>query len=246
MFTFTAPPLSSMMKFTAPDCLNCTSRKRSLLGCCQTSELEEVSDSKSSFTFKKGQVIFHEGTRPAGLHCINSGKVKVTKMGSDGKEQIIRLVKPGDVVGYRALLADTNYSASAVALDDAVVCFIPKSQFLELIAKNNEFSGGLMKLFSKALGEAEERMVQMAYKPVRERLAEALLLLQKTYQLKEGDNNFTISISREDLASIVGTAKETTIRLLSEFKEENIITTKGSSITILDPDKLYKICHLYD
>jgi CRP/FNR family transcriptional regulator, polysaccharide utilization system transcription regulator len=236
-----------MMKFSAPDCMNCASRKHSLLGCCKGNELEDVSATKSCFTFKKGQVIFHEGTRPSGLHCINSGKVKVTKMGSDGKEQIIRLAKPGDVVGYRALMADSNYSASAVALDDAVVCFIPKSQFLELIASNVEFSGGLMKLFSKALGEAEERMVQMAYKPVRERLAEALLLLQKTYQQQpEVEDKFTISISREDLASIVGTAKETTIRLLSEFKEESIITTKGSSITILDSEKLYKICHLYD
>ncbi|MBC5773529.1 Crp/Fnr family transcriptional regulator [Pontibacter sp. KCTC 32443] len=235
-----------MIRFTAPDCRNCVSRKNSLLGCCKGNELEDVSAAKSCFTFKKGQVIFHEGTRPAGLHCINSGKVKVTKMGSDGKEQIIRLAKPGDVVGYRALMADSNYSASAVALDDAVVCFIPKSQFMDLIATNVDFSSGLMKLFSRALGEAEERMVQMAYKPVRERLAEALLLLQKTYQQQEGDNKFTISISREDLASIVGTAKETTIRLLSEFKDENIITTKGSSITILAPDKLFKICHLYD
>ncbi|MBJ6119761.1 Crp/Fnr family transcriptional regulator [Pontibacter sp. BT310] len=227
--------------------MNCASRKHSLLGCCKGNELEDVSATKSCFTFKKGQVIFHEGTRPSGLHCINSGKVKVTKMGSDGKEQIIRLAKPGDVVGYRALMADSNYSASAVALDDAVVCFIPKSQFLDLISSNVEFSGGLMKLFSKALGEAEERMVQMAYKPVRERLAEALLLLQKTYQQQpEVEDKFTISISREDLASIVGTAKETTIRLLSEFKDESIITTKGSSITILDPEKLYKICHLYD
>ncbi|WP_051017814.1 Crp/Fnr family transcriptional regulator [Pontibacter sp. BAB1700] len=143
-------------------------------------------------------------------------------------------------------MADTNYSASAVALEDAVICFIPRSQFLELISQNVEFAGGLMKLISNALGEAEERMVQMAYKPVRERLAEALLLLQKTYQEREEGDQFTISISREDLASIVGTAKETTIRLLSEFKEEGLISAKGSSITILDHDKLYKISHMYD
>ncbi|MDX5422483.1 MAG: Crp/Fnr family transcriptional regulator [Hymenobacteraceae bacterium] len=234
------------MKFTPPECINCTSRIGSLMGCCNQSELESVSATKSCFTFRKGQIIFHEGGKPSGLYCINSGKVKVAKMGSDGKEQIVRLAKPGDIIGYRALMADTNYSASAVALDDAVVCFVPKSQFLELISHNVAFSGGLMKLLSTALGDAEERMVQMAYKPVRERLAEALLLLRKTYQPADGTDNFTISISREDLASIVGTAKETTIRLLSEFKDEKLITTKGSSITILDADKLYSICHLYD
>lgn len=234
------------MKFTTPDCKNCTSRAASLLGCCRGSELEQLSATKSCYAYKKGQLIFHEGGKPSGLYCINSGKIKIAKLGSDGKEQIVRLAKPGDVIGYRALMADSNYSASAVALEDAVVCFVPRSQFLELISQNVDFANGLMKLLSNALGEAEERMVQMAYKPVRERLAEALLLLQKTYQQREGEDNFTISISREDLASIVGTAKETTIRLLSDFKDEHIISTKGSSITILDPEKLYKIGHLYD
>lgn len=234
------------MKFNHPDCLHCTSRSTSLLSCCRAAELSQLSETKSCFTYKKGQLIFHEGGKPSGLYCINSGKIKIAKLGSDGKEQIVRLAKPGDVIGYRALMAEANYSASAVALEDAVICFIPRSQFLDLINHNADFASGLMKLLSNALGEAEERMVQMAYKPVRERLAEALLLLQKTYQQQEGEDNFTISISREDLASIVGTAKETTIRLLSEFKDENLIATKGSSITILDHEKLYKICHLYD
>ena len=234
------------MKFTNPDCLNCNSRSKSLLGCCKASELSHLSETKSCFAYKKGQLIFHEGGKPTGLYCINSGKIKIAKLGSDGKEQIVRLAKPGDVIGYRALMADSNYSASAVALEDAVICFIPRSQFLELISQNVDFASGLMKLISNALGEAEERMVQMAYKPVRERLAEALLLLQKTYKQTEEEDHFTISISREDLASIVGTAKETTIRLLSEFKEEGLISTKGSSITILDQEKLYKISHLYD
>jgi CRP/FNR family transcriptional regulator, polysaccharide utilization system transcription regulator len=234
------------MKFTNPDCLNCTSRSSSLLSCCRGSELTQLSETKSCFAYKKGQLIFHEGGKPTGLYCINSGRIKIAKLGSDGKEQIVRLAKPGDMIGYRALMADSNYSASAVALEDAVICFIPRSQFLDLISHNAEFASGLMKLLSNALGEAEERMVQMAYKPVRERLAEALLLLQKKYQQAEGEDQFTISISREDLASIVGTAKETTIRLLSDFKDEQLISTKGSSITILDHDKLYRICHLYD
>ncbi|MDX5346181.1 MAG: Crp/Fnr family transcriptional regulator [Hymenobacteraceae bacterium] len=233
------------MKFTPPDCEQCKSRNESLFNCCQTAELASMSQSKSCHIYKKGQVVFNEGSKPHGLYCINSGKIKITKQGSDGKEQIIRLAKPGDVIGYRALMAETAYSASAVSLEDAVVCFIPKPEFEKLIDSNIHFSNGLMKLLSKTLGEAEEKMVNMAYKPVRERLAEALLLLQKTYQSKTEDM-FTISISREDLASIVGTAKETTIRLLSDFKEEGIITTKGSSITILDKEKLYKISHLYD
>ncbi|TPE45908.1 Crp/Fnr family transcriptional regulator [Pontibacter mangrovi] len=235
------------MKFVPPECQLCPSRNSSLIGSCLTSELEELAVHKSSCLFRKGQEVFSEGSKPSGLHCVHSGKVKITKIGSDGKEQIIRLARPGDVIGYRSLVADAHYSASAVAMEDTVVCFVPKAQFMELVQENMTFNRNLMLLFSKALGDAEARMTQMACKPVRERLAESLLLLQKTYQTTgEAQGNFTIAISREDLASIVGTAKETTIRLLSELKEEQIIATKGSRITILNPDKLHSICHLYD
>ena len=197
-------------------------------------------------TYQKGQLIFREGSRPSGLHCVHQGKIKIAKVGGDGKEQITRLAKPGDVLGYRALMAETAYSASAVALDDCVVCFVPKADFLRTIEVNPQFANGLMKLLSRALGEAEERLLHLAYKPVRERLAEALLLLQRTYQKEEDPLPFAIAISREDLAALIGTAKETTIRLLTEFKEEGILSTKGSHITLLKPERLVEIASLYD
>ncbi len=232
--------------FTPPECQNCPTRKDSLLGCCQTEELELISVGKMCQTYQKGQLIFREGARPNGLHCVHEGKIKVTKVGGDGKEQIMRLARPGDVLGYRALMAEGTYSASAVALDDCIVCFVPKTDFLRVIENNAQFANGLMKLLSKALGEAEERLLHLAYKPVRERLAEALLLLQRTYQKEDAPAPFDIAISREDLAALVGTAKETTIRLLSDFKEEGIVTTKGSHITLLKPEKLVEIASLYD
>ena len=233
-------------RFTAPDCRNCTSRVNSLFSCCGSGEVDFLNECKSCQVFKKGQVIFQEGNRPNGLHVIYEGKVKVTKMGGDGKEQIIRLARPGDVVGYRALMAETRYSASAIALDDCVICFVPKADFLGLLQQNLKLSNGLMKLLSQTLGQAEDRMLQLAYKPVRERLAEALLLLQKTYEQKEEPEPFSIAISREDLASLVGTVKETCIRLLADLKEEGAICTKGSNITILEPGRLMEISHLYD
>lgn len=204
-----------------------------------------VNATKSCQIYKKGQFIFQEGNRPSGLHIISEGKVKVSKMGGDGKEQIIRLARAGDIVGFRSLMAETNYSASAIALDDCMICVMPKSDFQHLIESNLQVSNGLMKLLSKTLGQAENRMLQLAYKPVRERLAEALLLLQSTYKSDE-KKPFSIAISREDLASIVGTVKETCIRLLAELKDEGIICTKGSNITILEPERLYEISHLYD
>jgi CRP-like cAMP-binding protein len=209
-------------------------------------ELEAIMGNKSFNSYKKGQVIFHEGNRPFGLFCIHEGKVKVTRLGSDGKEQIIRLAKPGDTLGYRSLIQNSKYTASAIALDDTSACFISASDFNKLIDSNAKVANDLMQLLAKALGETQERMIQMATKPVRERLAEALLLLKATYQKPGDDENFTISISREDLASLVGTAKETVIRFLSEMKDDGIVSSHGSAITILNPEKLLYIANMYD
>lgn len=186
-----------------------------------------------------------EGNRPLGLYCVSEGKIKVTKTNSDGKEQIVRLVKPGDVIGYRALMATEKYSASAIALEDTKVCFVPEAEFQRIITENPKVTQDLFSLLSKALGEAENKLSNLALKPVRERLAEALVLLMRTYKKAE-EKEFSISISREDLASIVGTAKETVIRFLSELKDDNVVNTKGSLITIIDEQKLIKLSQMYD
>lgn len=233
------------MKNSYPECATCQCRRDSLTNHCTMEELNRISANKSFNYYKKGQVIFHEGNRPFGVYCIYEGKVKVSQMGADGREQIIRLAKPGDTLGYRSLIQNSKYSASAIAIDDTQVCFIPATDFLRLIENNSSVATDVMKMLAKALGEVQEKMIHMAVKPVRERLAEALLLLKNTYQ-KDNSQPFTISLSREDLAAIVGTAKETVIRTLSEFKDEGLVKTKGSAITILNPDKLLKISNLYD
>lgn len=233
------------MKPQAPHCQSCQFKDSSLFKQCHLHELEELNESKCFNSYKKGQVIFHEGNRPLGIFCVYGGKVKVSRMGSDGKEQIIRLAKKGDTLGYRSLIDNTKYTASAIALDETEVCFIPASEFNKLVDENVKVSTDLMKMLARALGDTQDKLIHLAMKPVRERLAEALLLLKCTYQ-EEGKTPFSISISREDLSSIVGTAKETVIRFLSEFKEDGIITTHGSEITILNPEKLVKISSMYD
>ncbi|QIX62904.1 Crp/Fnr family transcriptional regulator [Hymenobacter sp. BT18] len=190
-------------------------------------------------------MIYTQGSQCQGLHCIYQGKVKITKIAGDGKEQIIRLANTGDVVGVCALLGETTYQTSAVALEDCVACLIPRQDILTLLQSNVQFVGAIMKQLSQALNMADHRTLTMAYKPVRERLAEALLLLRDTYH-QDASQLFTIAISREDLASLVGTAKETVSRLLSELKEEGIIATKGSSITLLQPQTLVEISTQYD
>ncbi len=228
-----------------PNCNTCEFKNSSLFKNCSNDELNHINESKCFNVYKKGQVIFHEGNRPLGLFCVYNGKVKVSRLGSDGKEQVIRLVKKGDTLGYRSLIENTKYSASAIALDDTQACFISASEFNHLIDSNVKVASDLMRMLAKVLGDTQDKLVHLAMKPVRERLAEALLLLKSTYDDKKSEH-FSISISREDLSSIVGTAKETVIRFLSEFKEEGIVSTRGSEITILRADKLLQISSLYD
>ncbi|MDO7850597.1 Crp/Fnr family transcriptional regulator [Hymenobacter convexus] len=208
--------------------------------------MDFIATSKISQSYQKGQRIFHEGSPALGLHCVSQGKIKVTKASGDGKEQIVRLAKDGDVLGFQSVLTESRYSTSAVALDDCVVCFIPRADFFRVWQSNVQFSTSLMQMMAKALGAAEVQMLHLAYKPVRERLAEALLLLYHTFREESDALPFSMSVSREDLASLVGTAKETATRLLSDFKEAGIIATRGSQVTILKPNSLSEIASLYD
>jgi CRP/FNR family transcriptional regulator, polysaccharide utilization system transcription regulator len=226
-------------------CENCSTSRKSIFKDFVKSDLDKLNANMNCNFYKKGQVIFFEGNYPDGLFCIRDGKVKVFKIGSTGKEQIIRFAKNGDLLGYRALLTTDTYSASASALEDSHICFIRKETIFENFKSNNNFSYNILKLLSRDLEDVENKMVKLAQKPVRDRLAEALLILKETYG---GDKQeyINISLSREDFASIVGTATETVIRLLAEFKKENLISTKGKKIKIVDLDGLIKISKLND
>ena len=235
-----------MSRFISPNCHSCPSRQSPLLGCCLLEELEFITTTKSAQFYHKGQTIYQQGNPALGMHCINQGKVKLTKVGGDGKEHITRLARHGDVLGFRSLLGGGQYSTSAVALDDCVVCFVPRPDVLRLIQSNRQFSNTLLQLLAADLGNAEEQMLQLAYKPVRERLADALLLLRRTFDsAAEPGQPYSIGISREDLAALVGTAKETVSRLLTEYKEAGIIATRGSLIMLLDEPQLLAISTRY-
>ncbi|WMJ73643.1 Crp/Fnr family transcriptional regulator [Cytophagaceae bacterium ABcell3] len=233
------------MKAPLQTCENCQHRKDSVFKGCDIEKVADMDQHKSCFMYKKGQIIFHEDGFPSGLYCIHSGKVKIAKSNSEGKEQILRLAKQGDIIGYRSLVAGTPYSASGVVLEDALVCFFSKEYFENNLLYTSPVSMEISKLMSVELGKAEERMTHMALKPVRERLAEALLLLHRTFS-QDNTECTSINILREDLANIVGTTKETAIRFLSEFKNDKIISSRGSNIVILDLERLIQISKMYD
>lgn len=227
-------------------CEECKTRNGSKFGGLCAHELESLSSNKSCTLYKKGQVMFYEGTRPLGVFCINEGKVKVYKTGDDGKDQIIQIAKEGDLLGYRAMISEESYPVTAEALEGAKVCFIPKSNFLRLLEENSEFNHLILKEACKELGLMTENLTNLAQKSVRERLAVSLLMLKDTYGLNGHDDGpVEINLTREDLANIVGTATETVIRLLHDFKEEKVIETKGRKIRVIDPDRLVKIGNIY-
>lgn len=233
-------------KFDIPYCETCLPRLNSIFNELSREELESLSLHKGCNFHKAGQILFQEGGYPAGLYCINRGKIKIYKTGKDGKEQIVRLAKEGDVVGYRSLISGEPYSASASVLEDAAICFIPKSTFFNLLKESATFSMRVMELLAHDLATAEQRELSLAQKPVKERLAEALLMLKEFYGVEEDGTTLKGTLTREDLANIVGTATETIIRLLSEFKEKQIIELEHKKIKILNHQAVLRITHVYD
>ena len=222
-------------------CTLCDHLKDSLFNGLSPEELNRINLHKTCISYKKGQNIFYEGTRPTGLYCMNGGKVKVYKNNVQGKEYIIYIAKPGDFLGYRALLGEEYYAASATVLEDAKICFITKDHFFEVLQKNPAFMKRVVKAICHEMGIMEEKMAELAHKSVRERLAASLLMLKESYGMEgQGSTLIDIALSREDLASIVGTATETVIRLLSEFKSEGLVSFEGKKIRVLEPRKLAK------
>jgi CRP-like cAMP-binding protein len=200
-------------------------------------ELKNLSETAKVKHYKKKELIYTEGNNPNYLYLLQKGKIKTFRAHEYGKELIISLLKDGDFFGYTVLIDETAYNESAEALEDSSVVMIPKEDFYALLNNNHGVMKQFVKLLSNEIQEKEEQLLKMAYSSVKKRVAEALIKLQKQYQQHSKEASFNISISREDLANIVGTATESLIRTLSDFKHEGLIEIKGSNITIVDISK---------
>ncbi len=209
-------------------------------------ELAYLDERTIDTKLKKGQPIFSEGTRPNGLFFLKAGKVKKYKTDRNGKEQIIYICGVGELLGHAALLADEPYSDSAAALEDSVIGFISKSDFMVILESSKVLSKKMLVNLSHEFNVLINGITSFTQKTVRERLALCLLIMKDKYNANREDNKAVeINLSREDLANFVGIAVETLVRLLHDFKEEKFIETQGRKIRILDSRGLIKVANFY-
>lgn len=219
-------------------------KSESILADLRPDDFELLIAHKSEHVYKKNDILFREGAYPSGIFYINKGKVKKYKADKDGKEQIIYLANTGELIGYHAILSEDRYPDSAAVMEESLITFIPKEDFLKALEQSSALNNRLLKTLSHEFAVLANSLTMFAQKTVRERLALQLIVIREKYK-----ENFVegmpveINISREDLASLVGTARENVIRILTEFKEEGILETKSRKIIIKNIHKLVEIAN---
>jgi len=228
-----------------PLCDKCALESSSIFKFLKPDEVTTINFEKDFRQYKRGDILYQEGNRISGFYCINSGIIKVFKTGFDGKEQIIRFAKQGDIIAYRSVLSNEPACTSAKVIEDCNVCFIPSEILISFIKTNPNFALELIKLACHELGEANSFITDIAQKTVRERLAEVLLFLVNDFGL-DNQQFLNISLTREELANIVGTATESVIRLLSEFKSDKLVELNGRRIKIINTKGLEKISNVFN
>lgn len=200
-------------------------------------QLESLSRDKAASKYKKKEVLYRQGDKPQHLYFLNKGSIKATLTHDDGKELITNLYSQGDFLGHVPLLENSPYPDTAMAVEESEVVKIPREEFLDLLFKNRDIASQFIRLLSNQIDEQEKKLLQLAYDTVRKRTADALLSILS----QNGAKGSSVRVTREDLASMAGTATETVIRCLSDFKEDRLIEVQGREIIILDPAGLEKI-----
>ncbi len=221
-------------------CEQCIARQLNSMKTLTKEELKQVSACKITRLYKKGDIIFNENELLSGVYCVREGICKMTKLSSNGKDHTVKLMGKGELIGQRSIISGERTHLCAVALNDVEMCFVPKEQILSNIKTNREFSFDVLQNLAQDLREAEDGLINMAQKSVRQRMSEALIYVGKTFG-EDQDGYLNVNLSREDYASIVGTATESAIRILSQFKKEGLISTSGKMIKIENTSDLERV-----
>jgi CRP/FNR family transcriptional regulator len=218
-------------------CENCIVRQFSSLRAMTKEELKRVSDSKVSKTIKKGEAIFKEGDKLDGVFCVRNGVSKLSKLSANGSNQIVKLASKGEVIGQRSVVAEEHVNLSATAVSDMEVCFIPKDGIVNTLHTNPNFTLEVLRHMAHDLKEADDVIVNMGQKNVKQRMAQAFLYLKNNFGQDE-EGYLSVTLSREDISNVVGTALESCIRIISEFKKKGYLQTSGKKIKIADEKAL--------
>ncbi|MBW8199597.1 Crp/Fnr family transcriptional regulator [Flagellimonas abyssi] len=221
-------------------CENCIIRQFNSLRAMSKEELKQVSDSKTTRTIKKGEPIFEEGDKLNGVYCVRNGVSKLSKLSANGKDQIVKLASKGEVLGQRSVISQESTNLSAIAVNDMEVCFIPKESINNTLQKNPNFTLEVLRHMAHDLKEADDVIVNISQKTVKQRMAEAFLYLQNNFG-EDAEGYLALTLSREDISNVVGTATESAIRIISEFKKKGLIQTSGKKIGIKDERKLLEM-----
>jgi len=223
---------------------SCIESPGSIFKNLKAAEREILIRNHSYAHYRKGEIIFKEGEKPPGLTSLAIGKVKIFKEGVGGREQILRMVRPASLLGFRALFAGGIYSASAIAIEDSTICIIEKDAFFKLVKDSPDLSIRIIKMLSMELGFSNNRTVSLTQKHIRGRLAESLIVLKETYGFEKDGKTIRAYLSREDIANLSNMTTSNAIRTLSTFAAEKVISIDGRKIKILDSPKLNRISAL--
>ena len=204
-----------------------------------TDELNALADGKDTFRIMPGDPLFLEGEHMNGIYCVRAGIAKLTKLNINGQDQIVKLIAPGTLLGQEAMLTHDPANLSAIALEEMEVCFIPKLRMISFISGNPQFSMDIIKTISASLREADEQLVAITHKTVKQRMADTLIYLYDAFEPNK-DNSLRVKLTREELAGMMGIATETCIRILSELNKEGCIELAGKKITITDRERLVR------
>jgi len=216
----------------------------SVLAGLPADDLAMLTANQTERVYKMTEVIFWEGAYPSGIFYIKEGKVKKYKLDKDGREHIIYVANAGELLGYHAILSEGRYPDSAAALEESRLSFIPKEDFVLTLQQSDVLNARLLKNLSHEFSVLVNGLSMLAKSSVRERLALQLIILREKYKVDfQPGMPVEIKMSRDDLASLVGTARENVVRLLADLKEEKIIETKGRIIIVHNVQKLIKIAN---
>ena len=207
-------------------------------------EKEMIVSSHSIEVYKKGETIVREGEKAKGFICIISGKVKLFKIGIGGREQIIKMLKQNEIIGYKSLFSEGTYIASATAIEETTTCIIDRNILIKILKKNPDFSYNLMKLITDDLTFSMNRTMSLTQKHIRGRLAESLLVLKDIYGTENDGKTIKIALSREDIANLSNMTTSNVIRTLSSMATDEVIEMEGRKIRIKDLNELERISSL--